>query len=116
MTIHNLYYYHCITNIFKILKYRCPMAMYNHFKLSGRKDTLLITPIPSRNFVYKSGAAWNLSRQILGITDLSQSISYLKTSLKKLIIHHQAHGSIEEWETDCNFITSYIEHGTVPQI
>ena len=110
MTVHNLHFYHCMSNAFQILKYRSPIALFDLFKLSGRKDTLLITPFPSNTFAYKANVLWNLSRQSSGINDLSHSTSQFKTSTKKLIHKHQSLGCIENWEC-INFITSYLESG-----
>ena len=39
MTVYDLYFYHCITNLFKLLKYRSPISLFDLFKLSGIKDT-----------------------------------------------------------------------------
>ena len=110
MTIHNLYYYHCITNLFKILKYRSPIALLDLFKISGRKDTFLITPPPSQSFVYKSSVLWNLSRHSFNITDLSPPTGQLKLSLKHMIHKHQSLGCTVNWEC-INYITSYLETG-----
>ena len=115
MTVHNLYYYHCITSVFKILKYRSPIALFDLFKLSNRKDTLLITPEPTNSFIYKAGALWNLSRQKLQINDLSQGISQIKTSTKKLICGHQSLGCMLNWKV-YNFMTSYLETGHITKI
>ena len=103
MTVHNLYYYHCCMEIFKILKFRLPIALYGLFTTSERKDTLLLTIRPTIQFVYKGGIIWNLCRQKLKITDFSHKIGPLKRSLKTQIGNHQSLGDSCEWE-DWNFL------------
>ena len=99
MSIHNLYYYHCATEAFKILKYRTPISLYSLFNLSKRsnKDTLLLTPHQSDTFVYKSGVTWNIVRQRLNVSDFSIPIGSLKSRLKTLILKQQSSGDHEPW-------------------
>ena len=59
LSIQNLYYYHMALNTYKILNYRIPISLYSIFTLSCRKETLLITPFPSNNFVYNACCIWN---------------------------------------------------------
>ena len=59
LTVHNLYRYHCILSIFKIIKLRQPISMYSIFNRSNRHDDLLITPNPSIMFCYQSEFLWN---------------------------------------------------------
>ena len=101
----NLYFYHCTNEVFKILKFKSPVALYETFNFSkrGYKNLFIITPRPSDTFVYRTSVIWNSVRQALGIEDASSPISSLKERLKKLIIHKQAMGDDEHW-IECNFL------------
>lgn len=103
MTVHNLYYYHCCMEILKILKFRLPIGLYGLFTLSDRKDTLLLTPCPTTQFVYKAGIAWNFCRQKLIILDFSVKIGQLKRALQNQIHGLQLSGDACEWENS-NFL------------
>ena len=73
LTVHNLYVYHCILEVFKILKLRVPISLFSFFLTSKRKQTLLITPDPTRFFCYKAAKLWNvLQKEIIG-----DSLSFL---------------------------------------
>ena len=98
MTIHNLHFYHCTMEVFKILKLRKPYSMFQLFSLSRRKDTLLIVPDVNVQFVYKAVTFWNATRQIHQIHDFAYKISSLKISLKNHILSHQSGGSKIEWD------------------
>ena len=99
-TIHNLYYYYCATEVFKIMKFRNPISLHSLFNLSKRsnKDTLLLAPHQSDTFVSKAGAVWNIVRQRLNILDFSLPIGTLKSQLKIFIQNQQALGDCWEWE------------------
>ena len=99
LAIHNLYYYHCATEAFKLLKYRTPISLCSLFSLSRRpgKNTFLLTPRPSNAFIYKSSIALNSARQRLSIPDFSLSICALKTRLKSLIHAQQSRGDLYNW-------------------
>ena len=97
MTVHNIYSYRCITAIFKILKFRLPISLYQQFQLSKRKDTFLLTPTPSTNFIYKASVLWNSLRTKLVIFDFSVNVNSLKTKLKSMILSNQSSGDANEW-------------------
>ena len=99
LAIQNLYYYHCATEAFKLLKYRTPISLCSLFSLSTRpgKDTFLLTPHPSDAFIYKSSVALNSARQRLSIPDFSLSLATLKTRLKLLIHAQQSCGDSYNW-------------------
>ena len=103
LTIHNLYTYHCANEIFKILKFRTPMSLYQLFELSNRKETLLITKSPSNYFVYKASFIWNAVRKVLQIPDFSVKIGPFKTSLKSYLFNAQKTGDDTEW-VNSNFV------------
>ena len=97
LTVHNLYYYHCLLEAFKILKYRSPISIYSQYKISQRKETLVISPEPSKSFLYRSTYNLNLIRQKLEINDFSYKISIFKTRIIKLLGNCQKLGIPDEW-------------------
>jgi hypothetical protein len=66
LTIDNLYRYRIIMELFKIVKFRTPMSLFSLLNVSDRKDTLLITPSPTKHFIYKSAFHWNSFRKVIG--------------------------------------------------
>jgi hypothetical protein len=64
LSIHNLFSYHCSTETLKILKLRQPICLCEKYKLSNRKQTLLINSFPSNGFTERSTSIWNISKQI----------------------------------------------------
>ena len=102
MTVHNIYSYHCVIGLLKILKFRLPISLYSQFELSKRKDTLLLTPTPSINFIYKSSVLWNSLRTKLSMVDFSINVNSTKSKLKTLILSNQSSGDADEW-SDYNY-------------
>ena len=103
MTVHNIYNYQCFMQTFKILKFRMPISIYSKFSLSKRKETLLLTPSPSTNFLYRSSILWNSLRKSLDIFDFSANIDSVRSRLKSLILFNQHSQWEGEW-TDNNFV------------
>ena len=68
--------------------------------MSRRKETLIITPIPSINFVYKASLLWNSIRTIINIEDFSFSICRFKTIVRKSILVQQKLGDPVEWSEE----------------
>ena len=98
MTVHNLYNYHCFMEIFKILKFRTPISLFSKFQLSQRKPTLILTPNPCSDFIYKSSTIWNSLRICLGIiNDFSPNKSLIRSKLKTLILSKQCSFSETDW-------------------
>ena len=107
LTVHNLYRYHCILQTFKILKLRLPISLYSLYNRSKRKETLLITPKPYSNFLYRSSQLWNTYCQVTSTHELTNSsISCLKSILKKRLLKAQKMHDPTEW-CDLNFQTLY---------
>ena len=52
LTIHNLYKYHCIVELFKVIKLRTPMSIYELMKRSERRENYFISLPPSSLFDY----------------------------------------------------------------
>ena len=103
LTLQHLYHYHMILNTYKILNTRVPISLYSCFTLSKRKETLLLTPSPSHNFVYNAARIWNIVRDLLSILTFGIKISDIKNKSKKLLFHRQKLGDQIEW-SDENFL------------
>ena len=105
LVVQNLYHYQILLDTFKILKTHTPISIYSCFKISHRKETLLITPTHSCNFIYKACSLWNVFRATpcgLQIKDFSVGLSHTKNKIKELLLHRQKIGDQEEWD-DTNF-------------
>ena len=103
LAVRNLYYYHMAISTYKVLNTRVPIALYSIFTLSKRKETLLITPFSSNNFVYNACHIWNQIRELLPIKTFGVKISKVKGDLKKLLFARQNLGDPLEW-SDENFL------------
>lgn len=106
MTVHNQYYYHTVNETLKILKHRTPISLHSLFTLSKRpgKETLLILPLPSDSFVYRSSYLWNHARSKFIYADFSKPASSFKSSIKKIIFAAQNLGEPENWCEQQNFL------------
>ena len=102
LCLQNLYTYHCFMEIFKILKLRTPISIHSTYSVSHRKSTMLITPIPSNNFMYKSAHLWNTIQPQLRLYDYSTKISLVKNTLKTLLFRNQHTHDDIEW-LPCDF-------------
>ena len=104
MNVYNLYFYHCSTDIFKILKFRSPISLSSLFTISSRlgKDTLLLTQSPSDSYVYRVGVMWNFVRQELSINEFSTKFSHMKSAIRSYIYKAQKEGDPEQWEESLN--------------
>jgi hypothetical protein len=84
-----------LIELFKIVKYRVPISIYDLFVRSDRKEMYIITPNPSHNSIYKSSWLWNEFRKISGPLDFTSSISSIKNLLTKSLLGAQArHGAM----------------------
>ena len=107
LAVRNLYHYFCTVDVFKILKFRQPIALYEMYQLSHRETSLaLILPERSGQFFYKSALAWNsVYRSVLERpnSDLTTEISHFKDEIKKLLSSKQNEGENIDWQKS-NFI------------
>ena len=100
LAVENLYRHRCIMEMFKTVKSHVPVSLFSLFKLSTRKDNLLITPNPTNQFIYKSAKLWNEFRTTSTIT-FSSRLSAVKNVLRNSIFEAQSsHGT--EWN-ELNF-------------
>ena len=103
MTVANLYRYRCIMEVFKIFEFRVPMSLFSEYSFSERssKDTFILTPQPTNDFLYKSATLWNEIRKLFDIvSDFSISISKFKNSLRSLILSRQKLSDPLEWNNE----------------
>ncbi len=97
LSIHNLYSYHCFTELLKILKLRYPTAMYEKFNISERKPTLLLINSPSNCFIHRSAKIWNILATKLGILDYSIKINATRKIFKQALLKRQHFEETIEW-------------------
>ena len=102
LTVRNLYHYFCTVDVFKILKFRLPISLYEMYNISNREESLaLITPQRSHQFFYKSSVAWNsVYKKVLEKphSDLTTKISHYKSEIKKLLLSKQNEGDKFDWQ------------------
>ena len=98
MNVRNLFVYHCFNKIFKILKFRTPISLFEIIELfkRNRRETRFITPEPSLNFTDQAALIWNVASEVLQVHDFSKSSP--KTAIKIKILKIQAKGDPIEWE------------------
>ena len=60
MTIQNLFKYYCITEFFKIIKYRTPYTLFGCISMSNRatSNTVILTT-KSNTFLHEAAKFWN---------------------------------------------------------
>ena len=105
-TVHNLYNYHTILSVSKLLKFHTPISLYSLFRLSKRKETLLITPKQVDTFVGRSGTLWNAFRRSPEgnkVNDFATSVGSIKCSIKSMVSRRQKLGDMEEWHPKINY-------------
>ena len=85
----NAYTYHTFMEVFKVLKLRQPISLFEQFDLSLRKETTLITSNPSDTFVSRSASLWNSIAPKFKLLDYSHNISLAKSNLKRALLEIQ---------------------------
>ena len=106
LTVYNLYNYHTLMSVAKILKFHTPIALHSLFKLSKRKETLIILAEQVDSFVYTSSCLWNAFRRLpegSKVKDFTISIGHIKSQIKKLVSERQRLGDLDEWHSKINF-------------
>ena len=102
LTVHNLYKYTCLCEMFKIVKLENPSSLLSLFHRSPRRPEYFITPSPSSSFIYQSSHMWNTCRKPAnGITFFS-STNQVKNKLKKCLLQLQSNHGTEECEPNFN--------------
>ena len=129
LSLHHLYIQHTFVDLFKIVKFRTPISLYELFNPSPRISIFLMClprinlDISKKIFVFSGSLIWNclignLLNKCLpnenGImvpgstecSDLSASISFIKNRLKGILFKTQkleTTGRAKEWMPDNNF-------------
>ena len=104
-TVQNLFKYHCISEIFKIIKFRCPYPLYDSINVSKRDTSLtIILPEKTNTFLYRASQLWNTVHKRIVNTDtgLEVSVNLVKLRTKTTILECQAVEEKDFW-TDKNF-------------
>ena len=120
LSLDNLFIFHTFMEVFKILKFRSPISLYELLKMGprGEKFTLLLPRVSldtsKQNFVFSSSRIWNrfinkvlnkCTPQPSGLvipgsdvnSDLAASISVAKSKLKSILLTSQKAGDETEW-------------------
>ena len=119
LTVQNLFKYHCISDLSKIIKFRCPHTIYDCIKLSPRESSLnIILPVKSNTFLYRASTFWNAThKHILSSKHgLQTSMNVIKLRTKSIILDSQSLDNAGLW-TPNNFQLcqpSYREAQTPP--
>jgi len=100
LTLKNLYTYHMYMELFKILKLRDPITVFEQFTISKRKSTLLICNTPANNFVSRSTKIWNIITPKLKLCDFSCKISIIKSKLKSALLKLQKGNDPITWTAE----------------
>ena len=126
LSLKNLYYYHSVFEIFKILKFKSPYAIFNQFIISNctSKELLLLTPRQNDTYLSISSVLWNKCTKFIfskpSLTeichshmkkpekiiipgsspnsDLCCSIITFKLRLKEFLLEIQKQGDASEWQ------------------
>ena len=129
LSLHHLYTQHTFIELFKIVKYRTPISLYELFTPSPRTVNFLMClpkinrDVSRQNFVFSGSLIWNSTIGNLlnkcspndnGImvpgssecSDISAPISTIKKKLKDILLQVQkleTPGRANEWLPDNNF-------------
>ena len=127
LALQNLHFYHTCCELFKILKFKSPCAIFNKLKISDytSKELLILTPRPNNTNLYKSSVMWNKCTKVIfnkpplsevchshmknpvkiiipgssTNSDLCCSISTFKNRMKEILLEIQKQGDTFEWQT-----------------
>ena len=99
LNLKNLYFYHSCCDVFKVFKYKSPIAINDLFKFSsrGQRSLFIITPPPNDSYVYRISVIWNSVRTVLSCPNTSFPISSIKIKLKVFLLNKQKLGDNENW-------------------
>ena len=99
LNLKNLYFYHSCCEVFKVFKYKSPIAINDSFKFSsrGQRSLFILTHPPNDSYVYRMSVIWNSVRTVLSCPDTSFPISSIKIKLKVFLLNKQKLGDNENW-------------------
>jgi len=105
LTVQGLYKYFSITEIFKILKLRCPYSLFSSINISKRDAShAIILPEKSNTFLFRAPQLWNSvqKRIIPSNNGLNASINLVKLRTKAILLEAQSSSPKDQW-TPHNF-------------
>jgi hypothetical protein len=105
LTVQSLFKYHCISEIYKIIKFRCPYPLFECINVSKRDTSMtIILPEKTNTFLYQASILWNtIHKKIIDTSKgLEASVNIVKLRSKNAILDCQAVGEKNLW-TDKNF-------------
>ena len=89
LALQNLHLYHTCCEIFKILKFKSPFAIFNKFNISdySSKELSILMPRPNDTYLYKCSVMWNKCiKTIFSKPSLSEIFhSHMKNPVKIII-------------------------------
>lgn len=90
LALQNLYTYHVYLELYKIMKFRAPISLFDEYECSARKPTLIICQAdPPDNYNLRSTKIWNVITPKLKFTDMTMSVSCLRSRLKVSLLNNQ---------------------------
>ena len=105
LTVHSLYKYHCILEMFKVIKFHIPMPVYELFNRSKMSDDKLVSILPSIQFDYQASNLWIKCRK--SRIDFTTSIGIVKSTLTKALLFAQSNYG-PKWH-NFNYDTDHFE-------
>ena len=105
MSIQNLFKYHCITEFFKIIKFRQPYTLFECINLSKRDTShTVILAKKTNNFLHEAAKLWNTTyKHILTPNKgLETSLNSIKLRIRTIILQIQSADLRDTW-TSNNF-------------
>ena len=105
LTVQALYKYHCISEIFKIIRFRCPYSLYECINISKRDTSnVILLPDKSNTFLYLASHMWNSvhKRIISPEKGICTPLNSIKLRMKNLLLGAQSSEMKNVW-TDHNF-------------
>ena len=100
LAVQNLFKYHCISEIFKIMKFRCPYSLFNSINVSKRDTSLtIILTVKTNTFLYRASQMWNTIHKRIVKTDvgLEASVNIVKLRTKTILLECQAVEDKDNW-------------------
>ena len=97
LTVHNLYKFTCLMEMFKINRLESPNSLLNLFQISSRRSDYFTTPTPSSSFIYQSSNIWNSCRKTSSEISFTASTNVVKSRLKNALIEVQCRYDESQW-------------------
>ena len=97
LTVHNLSIYHNTVGIYKLIRTRVPMSLFELFKFSGHIETRLKSQYTTCTFIDKSTIVWNKIREKLSIDSFNITVSQFKARVKQHLLEQQQSHDDQDW-------------------